>query len=85
MLPLKELLVCKSLGVTIMDLLGFYEREQGLILLDSLTLSRVVFSDGFDFSGLKSFIKRGVDLFASLGLLFVAWPFMLLTALAIML
>ena len=85
LLPLKELLDCKSLGVKIMDLLGFYEREQGLILLDSLTLSRVVFSDGFDFSGLKSFIKRGVDLLASLGLLFVAWPFMLLTALAIML
>lgn len=29
--------------------------------------------------------KRGVDIFASLGLLIVAWPFMLLTAFAIML
>ena len=81
--PLEELLDCKALGVNVMDLLGFYEREQGLILLDSLTLSWVVFSDGFDFSGLKSYGKRGVDLIASLGLLFFSWPFMLLTALAI--
>lgn len=84
-MPLEELLDCKALGVNILDLLGFYEREQGLILLDSLTLSWLVFSDGFDFSGLKSFGKRGVDLLASLGLLFFSWPFMLMTALAIML
>ena len=84
-MPLQELLDCKALGVQIMDLLSFYEREQGLILLDSLTLSWVVFSDGFDFSGLKSFGKRIVDLVASLGLLIISWPFMLFTALAILL
>ncbi|NOQ15149.1 MAG: TIGR03013 family PEP-CTERM/XrtA system glycosyltransferase [Methyloprofundus sp.] len=84
-MPLEELLDCKVLGAKVMDLLSFYEREQGLILLDSLTLSWVVFSDGFDFSGLKSVIKRGVDLVASLVLFLVAWPFMLLTALAILL
>jgi sugar transferase (PEP-CTERM system associated) len=84
-MPLTQLLDCKALGVQIMDLLGFYEREQGLIFLDSLTLSWVIFSDGFDFSALKSMGKRGVDIIASLGLLVVAWPFMLLTACAIML
>lgn len=84
-MPLNQLLDCKALGIQIMDLLGFYEREQGLIFLDSLNLSWVIFSDGFDFSTLKSVGKRGVDIFASLGLLIVAWPFMLLTAFAIML
>lgn len=84
-MPLEELLDCKTLGVKIMDLLSFYEREQGLILLDSLTLSWVVFSDGFNFSGIKSFVKRGIDLIASFGLLVISWPFMLLTALAILL
>jgi len=84
-MPLNELLDCKALGVQIMDLLSFYEREQGLIYLDGLTLSWVLFSDGFDFSGLRSAIKRVVDIVASLGLLVVTWPFMLLTALAIML
>jgi len=83
-MPLKDLLDCKALGVQTMDLLSFYEREQGLIYLDGLTLSWVLFSDGFDFSGLRSAIKRIVDIVASLGLLAVAWPFMLLTALAIM-
>ncbi len=84
-MPLDQLLDCKAGGVKIMDLLGFYEREQGLIFLESLTVSWVIFSDGFDFSTLKSVGKRGVDIIASLGLLLVAWPFMLLTALAIML
>ncbi len=84
-MPLEELLDCKALGVNIMDLLSFYEREQGLILLDSLTLSWVVFSDGFDFCDLKSFGKRIVDVLASFCLLFISWPFMLLTALAILL
>ncbi|WP_280175601.1 hypothetical protein [Bathymodiolus platifrons methanotrophic gill symbiont] len=42
----------------IIDLLDFYEREQGLILLDSHTLSWVVFSDGFEFSGVKSVTKE---------------------------
>jgi len=84
-MPLKDLLDCKALGIQMMDLLSFYEREQGLIYLNDLTLGWVLFSDGFDFSGLKSIIKRAVDIVASLGLLAVAWPFMLLTALAIML
>lgn len=84
-MPLKELLDCKALGIQIMDLLSFYEREQGLIYLNDLTVGWVLFSDGFDFSGLKSIIKRVVDIVASLGLLAIAWPFMLLTACAIML
>ena len=83
-LPLNGLLKCKTLGVRIIDLLNFYEREQGLILLDSHTMGWIIFSDGFEFSGVKVVTKRAVDLIASLGLLVVAWPFMLLTALAIM-
>ena len=83
-LPLDKLLDCKTIGVHIIDLLSFYEREQGLILLDADTLNWVVFSDGFEFSGVKSVTKRIIDLIASLGLLAVTWPFMLLTALAIL-
>ncbi|NOQ65415.1 MAG: TIGR03013 family PEP-CTERM/XrtA system glycosyltransferase [Methyloprofundus sp.] len=84
-MPLQELLDCKVTGVKVMDLLSFYEREQSLVLLDSLTLSWFLFSDGFDFSGLKVHAKRTVDVLASLGLLLVAWPFMLLATLAILL
>lgn len=82
-LPLNELLICKTLGVNIIDLLVFYEREQGLILLDRHTLSWVVFSDGFQFSVIKSMTKRFFDMVASLSLFLLAWPFMLLTAIAI--
>lgn len=82
--PLNKLLDCKILGVHIIDLLEFYEREQGLILLDAHTLSWVIFSDGFEFSGIKSVTKRILDLSASLCLLLVSWPIMLFTALAIL-
>jgi len=84
-LPLNDLLDCKADGIQILDLLAFYEREQGLIYLDSLNLSWFIFSDGFDFIGLKVVGKRLVDIIASLGLLLVAWPFMLLACLAILL
>lgn len=83
-MPLEDLLDCKSLGVKVLDLLSFYEREQGLILLDSLTISWFIFSDGFDFNGMKTYSKRALDLVASLSLLAVAWPFMLLTMIAIL-
>lgn len=84
-LPLMELLDCKASGVNIVDLLNFYEREQGLILLDSLNLSWIVFSDGFDFSGFKPVGKWIVDMITSLCLLTISWPIMLLTVLAILL
>ena len=84
-LPLDELLDCKMSGLTIMNIEGFYEREQGLISLDNVQPSWLVFCDGFAQGDLRALEKRVFDVFASLLLLIVAWPFMLLTALAIFL
>ncbi|MCX7097236.1 MAG: TIGR03013 family PEP-CTERM/XrtA system glycosyltransferase [Methylococcales bacterium] len=84
-LPLDDLLDCKMSGVTIMDIVAFYEREQGLISLDNVDSNWLVFCDGFAQGDFRSLEKRFCDVFASLLLLSVAWPFMLLTALAIIL
>ena len=84
-LPLDELLDCKMSGFTIMNIVGFYEREQSLISLDNVHPSWLVFCDGFAQGDLRSLEKRFCDVFASLLLLSVAWPLMLLTALAIFL
>ena len=84
-LPLDELLDCKMSGLTVMNIVGFYEREQGLISLDNVHPSWLVFCDGFAQGDLRSLEKRIFDIFASLLLLCVAWPFMVLTALAIFL
>jgi sugar transferase (PEP-CTERM system associated) len=84
-MPTDELLDCKMSGIQIMDLMSFYEREQGLIYLENLYPSWLVFSDGFAQSGLRTIGKRFFDIIASSFLLLVTWPVMLLTAIAIIL
>lgn len=84
-MPIDELLDCKMSGIKISDTIMFYEQEKGIISLSDLYPSWLVFSDGFAQGGLKTIGKRGFDLLASLLLLTVAWPFMVITALAIIL
>jgi sugar transferase (PEP-CTERM system associated) len=79
-----EILDCKMTGYEVVDLLTFFEREAGIIKVDCLHPSWLVFSDGFRLSGLSLVGKRGFDIVASLTLLVLAWPVMLITALAIM-
>jgi len=78
-----EILDCKMGGFEVVDLLTFFEREAGLLRVDSLHPSWLVFSDGFCLSGMQQVIKRWFDVAASLVLLAVSWPIMLLSALAI--
>lgn len=84
-MPLDDLLDCKMSGIAIMDMIGFFEREQGIISLDNVYPSWLVYCDGFAQGGLRAIEKRCFDIFASILLLSVAWPFMLLTMLAILL
>jgi sugar transferase (PEP-CTERM system associated) len=84
-LPLDELLDCKMSGLTVMNIVEFYEREQGLISLENVSPSWLIFCDGFAQGDFRSLEKRFFDWFASLILLGVAWPVMLLTAFAIFL
>ena len=82
-LAVDEILDCKMGGLDVVDLLSFFEREAGLIRVDCLHPSWLVFSDGFRYSGLHQLGKRVIDVVASLVLLLVAWPVMVLTAVAI--
>jgi len=84
-MPIDGLLDCKMSGTTIMDIIVFYEQEKGIISLNDLYPSWLVYSDGFAQGGFKAVGKRSFDLLASLLLLAVAWPFMIITALAIIL
>lgn len=81
--PVNAILECKVRGVEITDFLTFYERETGKIRLDDLRASNLIFSDGFHQVGLKNTSKRLFDVLASLLLLSLTWPVMLLAALAI--
>lgn len=80
-----SLLACKFEGVSITDALHFYERELSFMELNSLRPGWMVFSDGFIFSQSRDVAKRVFDIAVCLLLLAIVWPFMLLTALAVML
>lgn len=82
-LPMEELLECKQRGVLVTDLATFFERELGSINLSLADPSWLVFSKGFDASQLRWLSKRFFDLVVAALVLLLAWPFMLMTALAI--
>jgi sugar transferase (PEP-CTERM system associated) len=80
-LPVKDLLRVKTTGVEVVDLSTFLERETGRIDLQSVNPSFLIFSDGFA-SGriLSSVLKRAFDIVASLTLLLLTGPLILVTA-----
>ncbi len=82
-LPIDELLECKLSGIDVIDVLGFFEREQGKLPLDIMKPDWLIFSDGFNQGALRDVFKRLFDISVSATLLAVTWPIMLLTALAI--
>ena len=82
-LPMDEILGCAQNGISVIDLPGFFEREAGLIKLEVVDPSSLIFSGGFDHSLVRRLNKRFFDLAAASALLLLAWPAMLLVALAV--
>ncbi|MBX9814686.1 MAG: TIGR03013 family PEP-CTERM/XrtA system glycosyltransferase, partial [Sphingomonas sp.] len=83
-LPLKDLLRIKTTGVHVNEISTFLERETGRVDLDSVNPSWLIFSDGFS-SGrmLSGVFKRLFDVIASILLLVLTLPLILVTAIAI--
>ncbi len=82
-LPLRELLNCKLQGIAVIDILVFFEREQGKLPLDIVRLDSLIFSDGFRQSAWRNALKRVFDIIVSLAILSFTWPFMLLAIIGI--
>jgi len=80
-LPLTDLLRIKTKGVHVNDFSSFLERETGRVDLDTVNPSWLIFSDGFS-SGrmLSSAFKRLFDIIASIILLALTFPVILLFA-----
>ncbi len=83
--PVQQLLECKLNGIKVIDASAFFEREMSQIRVNSLNPNWLVFGGGFDQSGLRTTIKRLFDLLASIALLIISLPVMLITALCIFL
>jgi sugar transferase (PEP-CTERM system associated) len=81
--PMDQLLECRLEGVEIIELVTFLERETGKVRLDVLNPSWMIFSEGFRQGRVHGSLERAFDIAASLVLLAVALPLMIITALAI--
>ncbi len=82
--PMADLLRCKFAGVDVIEIIGFLERESGKVDVERLNPSWLIFSEGFTQRTSRRIASRLLDLFGGLLLLTVAWPFMIMVALAIM-
>ncbi len=81
--PMHEFLECRLAGIDILELPSFLERETGKVRLDVLNPSWIIFGEGFRASPFQRALERGFDVLASLGLLVLALPLMLLAVIAI--
>jgi sugar transferase (PEP-CTERM system associated) len=81
--PMHELLECRMAGIDVVELPTFLERETGKVRLDVTSPSWFIFGEGFRFSPVQLALARTLDVMASLGLLVIAAPLMLLTVVAI--
>lgn len=82
--PIRDLLDCKFAGVDVVDVLDFLERESGKVRVELMEPSWIIFSEGFTRRSSRAVTFRLLDLVVSLTVLLFGWPFMLLTALAIL-
>jgi sugar transferase (PEP-CTERM system associated) len=82
-MPMDQLLMCRTRGIKILDLAAFYERSHAEVPVDSLKASWLVYGDGFVQGPARRFAKRAFDVTSSALLLLIASPVMLLAALAI--
>jgi sugar transferase (PEP-CTERM system associated) len=81
--PTEQLLECRLRGIKVTDLLTFLERESGRVSVELMHPSWLVFANGFRCDFLCLATKRAFDIAVSLGILVIASPIALLTALAI--
>jgi sugar transferase (PEP-CTERM system associated) len=84
-LPVRDILDCKMSGISVVDLLTFFERETGKVRLDILQPSWLFLSDGFRLNALRKVSKRVFDMSVVLLMLPFALPLMLLAGLAVFL
>jgi sugar transferase (PEP-CTERM system associated) len=82
-MPMEQLLLCRTQGVPILDLSAYYERSKAEVPIDSLKASWLVYGSGFVQGTARRVAKRVFDIVSSFTLLVLASPVMLLTAIAI--
>lgn len=81
--PGVALLECRFAGIEVTHLLDFLERETGRVCVDMMHQSWMIFGEGFRRDPIRLFSSRLLDVFASVSILILFLPLMVLTGLAI--
>jgi sugar transferase (PEP-CTERM system associated) len=81
--PTDEFFKCRLQGVKVLNLVNFFEREAGKILVDFATPGWMTLTEDLRSNTSTSVTKRCFDICASSALLLATWPVMLVTAVAI--
>jgi len=82
-LPIRDLVDCRTSGVPVRDLSAFYERVRGEVPIESLKASWLIYGDGFAQDATRTFVKRVFDVTLASLLLLLALPVMLVTVVLI--
>jgi sugar transferase (PEP-CTERM system associated) len=81
--PLQHVLDCKMSGIEVVDAPAFYEQVTGKLLIENITPSWFIFSQGFRVTALLRMVKRTIDLLSALVILLLVLPFLPIIALII--
>jgi sugar transferase (PEP-CTERM system associated) len=81
--PTDEFFKCRLQGIKVLNLVNFFEREAGKILVDFATPGWMTLTEDLRSNISSSLTKRCFDICASITLLLATWPLMLATTLAI--
>lgn len=81
--PKDELFKCRLQGVKVSNLVNFFEREAGKILVDFASPGWMTLTEDLRSDTATSSSKRCFDILASIVLLTATWPLMLVTAVCI--
>lgn len=82
-LPIKQLLICKLLGIRIVDYATLYEEIFGKLPVEELSHSWLVYSHGFQISGQIKVLKRLADIILASIFIIATLPLQILVALAV--
>jgi len=81
--PIAALLECRLAGLDVTELVSFLERETGRVRVDLLNPAWMIFGGGFKRDILRRFSSRVLDVSASLVILVISLPAILVTVIAI--
>jgi sugar transferase (PEP-CTERM system associated) len=82
-LPVNELLQCRIEGIEVLDGITFFEMLSGKLIVQTINPGWLIFSEGFQKSRTRRFIKRTLDLILALILLLIFLPLIMVIAILI--